>query len=113
MKYYFLAGQHEDAAGDYAKVYALCTKARGLLLELSSEASMSDEDKLLLARLDILLYKSVHEVTVERSRTIHHGVRAAIRLVCGGFDIAGSSCSLVLQLASMAYEHRGESPAYD
>lgn len=61
LKYYFLAAQHEDAAGDYGKVYTLCMKARGLLFELSSEASIQEEDKLLLSRLDILLYKSIHE----------------------------------------------------
>ena len=102
--YYFMAAQSCQKFGNYTGVLAAAAKARQLLTSLV-DGELDSEQRLLLSRLDILIFMAYHQVDnvlAEHVTRQKGDLRAAIAFINDGFDFAGGYCSQILQLVRMS-----------
>ena len=86
-------------------------KARELLLENSNEgAGLSQSDKLLLSRIDIVRFKALQQVADDFVAD-HSFVREAIKEITQ-IDCYGSSCEQLTTMLSLFFSHRSAMSQY-
>ena len=104
INYYFSAGLHQETVGNSSKVLAAVMKARELLLEVADE-DMSETERLLLSRIDVLRFKVIRMASASYVND-HSFLRTAMRCICDGEDCFGGICEQTYQCASLALRHQ-------
>ena len=104
--YYFQAAKASQSTGNDAKLLESALMARDLAQTCENDTG-STEHKLLIAHLDILIFKASYGGHLEDERSViqvYQRLREALKVLIG-FDFGGGVCASVSQLGLLGLSH--------
>ena len=103
LRAYFHAALNHERVGNHVKLLETASKARDFLT--LEDAERSDELKLMLCRIDILLFKALYHIRGDYKGEQLRNTFAAISYLCNGISWTGNLCTQLAGLGILMFAH--------